>query len=42
VKTLEGGGNFEYVIDEIKAINLYVGIDECVDLFGSHELFQYY
>jgi hypothetical protein len=29
VKILEEGGNYEYVIDEIKVINSYIGIDEC-------------
>jgi hypothetical protein len=30
VKTVERGGNSDYIIDEIKAINPYVGIDEYV------------
>jgi hypothetical protein len=37
IKTLEGGGNSDYIIDEIKAINPNVRIDECVYLFDSHE-----
>jgi hypothetical protein len=39
-KILEDGGNSDYVIDEIKAINPYVGIDEYVNLFDSHELYS--
>jgi hypothetical protein len=53
VKTLERGRNSDYIIDEFKAINPYVGIDERVNLFDSHEpysvtyemnekFFQYY
>jgi hypothetical protein len=53
VKTVEKGGNYEYVIDEIKKINPNVGIDECVDIIndnGSYSIpsemkekfFQYY
>jgi hypothetical protein len=37
VKTLEEGGNSDYIIDEIKVINPYVWIDECVNLVYSHE-----
>jgi hypothetical protein len=34
---LEYGGNYEYVIDEIKAINRYLGIDECYNLYNNEE-----
>jgi hypothetical protein len=37
VKTLERGGNFEYIIDKIKVINFYVGTDECVNLHTDKE-----
>jgi hypothetical protein len=51
--TLESGGNYEYVINEIKVINPYLGIDDCVDLHTDKEpkdiireknekFFQYY
>jgi hypothetical protein len=50
---LEHRGNYEYVIDEIKAINPYLGIVDCVDLHTDKErkdiireknekIFQYY
>jgi hypothetical protein len=53
VKTVEQGGNSDYIIDEIKRINPNVGIDECVDIIndnGSYSIpfemnekfFQYY
>jgi hypothetical protein len=40
VKTLEGGGNSDYVIDEIKIINPYVGIDECVNIVNHNGLYN--
>jgi hypothetical protein len=51
--TLESGGNYEYVINEIKAINPYLGIDDCVYLHTdkkpkdiirekNENFFQYY
>jgi hypothetical protein len=52
VKTVEEGGNSDYIIDKIKAINPNVGIDECVNLYtvkepkditreNNEKLFQY-
>jgi hypothetical protein len=51
--TLESGGNYEYVINEIEAINLYLGIDDYIDLHTdkkpkdiirekNEKFFQYY
>jgi hypothetical protein len=40
VKTLEEGGNSDYIIDEIKAINSYVRIDECVNIINHNELYN--
>jgi hypothetical protein len=53
MKTVEEGGNYEYLIDEIKAINPNVRIDECVNIINQNGLcgipfkmnekfFQYY
>jgi hypothetical protein len=53
VKILEGGGNSDYIINEIKVINPNLKIDECVDIIndnGSYSIpfemnenfFQYY
>jgi hypothetical protein len=53
VKTVEKGGNSDYVIDEIKKINSNFGIDECVDIINDNrsysipfemneKFFQYY
>jgi hypothetical protein len=36
VKTVEEGGNSDYIIDKIKSINPNVGIDECVDIINDN------
>jgi hypothetical protein len=53
MKTVEQEGNSDFIIDEIKAINPNVGIDECVIIINhnrsysipfemNEKFFQYY